>query len=355
MPSTRLIFLYFLLQFCHRGGVACDCGVPACHTRYRTDSTAIIDEHTFFECSQETCQHVFSYTPPVLRGGDREASLSAAPPATLPAEQSDDPPDEMPVAQSTSRPAHKTDSSASEQFDEPESFSPPTVPRAEGPFFDKEFDEPEQFSPPEAPFFADEEEVRDERIALSRPTPKREGAEISSLRPIFILLGLILCGYAVLAAYCLWHLADTEVALARLPLLGSLFTDERFSARHISLVDLKGGFWTTKENHRVFAISGKAVNNAFLPARSIQIEGAVYDSSGKVTGQRVIFCGTETAATALESLTVREIGILQNLIPPKQFNVPAGQSVNFLIVFTSPPPAVAEFSSRVVAAQFGSP
>jgi Protein of unknown function (DUF3426) len=140
-----------------------------------------------------------------------------------------------------------------------------------------------------------------------------------------------------------------------LPLLGSLFTDERFSARHIALIELKGDFWTTKDSRRVFAISGKAVNTAFLPARSVQVEGAVYDANGKLVGQRVIFCGTETTATALESLTVREIGILQNLVPPKQFNVPAGQSVNFLIVFTSPPPTVAEFSSRVVAAQFGAP
>jgi hypothetical protein len=83
------------------------------------------------------------------------------------------------------------------------------------------------------------------------------------------------------------------------------------------------------------------------------VEGAIYGAGGKVLGQRVIFCGTETATTVLESLTVREIGILQNLVPPKQFHVPAGQSVNFLIVFTNPPPAIAEFSSRVVAAQFG--
>jgi hypothetical protein len=169
------------------------------------------------------------------------------------------------------------------------------------------------------------------------------------------LLGFLISVYAVLATYCLWHLADTEAALSRLPVLGALFTDERFSARHISLVDIKGGFWTTKENQRVFAISGKAVNNAFLPARSIQLEGTVYDTEGKVLGQRVIFCGTETAAKTLESLTVREIGILQNLVPPKQFNVPAGQTVSFLIVFISPPSSVAEFGTRVLSAQFGLP
>jgi hypothetical protein len=264
-------------------------------------------------------------------------------------------PYELSIAAPAARPTYTSEPPPRKQFDDPESFSPREEPFSEGPFFDKEFDEPEQFSPPEAPFFADEEEdSTDERTSFSHPAPKPQVSAIVSLRSLLTVLGCILFGYTVLAFYCLWHVEETETALGRLPLLGSLFTEERFSARHISLIELKGNFWTTKENRRVFAISGKAVNNALLPARSIQVEGAVYDTSGKLAGQRVIFCGTETAATALESLTIREIGILQNLVPPKQFNVPAGQSVNFLIVFTSPPPTVSEFSSRVVAAQFGS-
>ncbi len=334
---------------------------PACHTRYRTDSTTLVDENTFFECSQESCQHVFPYSPPVLRGGEDETHSAASPPSTpfpeehLEPKQHRDPPDELPIAPATTQPTHTLEPPSSKQFDKLEGFSSLEESFAEGPFFDKEFDEPEQFAPLEAPFFADEEESNNERIALSRPTPKPQVTEISSPRPILLLLGGILFGYAILAGYCLWYVGDTEVALGRLPLLGSLFTDERFSARHIALMELKGNFWTTKDSRRVFAISGKAVNNALLPSRNIQVEGAVYDTNGKVAGQRVIFCGTETAATALASLTVREIGILQNLVPPKQFNVPPGQSVNFLIVFTSPPPKVAEFSSRVIAAQFGAP
>jgi hypothetical protein len=334
---------------------------PACHTRYRTDSTTIVDEDTFFECSQESCQHVFQYTPPVLRGGENEARPTNSPSSTALLEehpgpiQPHDPSHELPAASSTSGPTHTIESPPSLQFDDPESFSPPEEPFSAGPFFDKEFDEPEQFSSPEAPFFADEEESNDEQISFSRPTPKPQVTDLVSLRSFLTFLGCLFLGYTILAFYCLRHIEDTEVTLGRLPLLGSLFTDERFSARHIALIELKGDFWTTKDSRRVFAISGKAVNTAFLPARSVQVEGAVYDANGKLVGQRVIFCGTETTATALESLTVREIGILQNLVPPKQFNVPAGQSVNFLIVFTSPPPTVAEFSSRVVAAQFGAP
>lgn len=330
---------------------------PACHTRYRTDSTTIVDEDTLFECSQENCQHVFQYTPPVLRGGESEARathsqlLVSVPEEHFEPIQPRDLPHELPIA---ARPTHTNEPPPRRHFDDPESFSLSEESFSEGPFFDKEFDEPEQFSPPEAPFFADEEDSTEERVSFSHPAAKPQVSEIVSLRSLLTLLGCLLLGYTVFAFYCLWHIEDTETALGRLPVLGSLFTEERFSARHISLIELKGNFWTTKENRRVFAISGKAVNNALLPARSIQVEGAVYDGSRELAGQRVIFCGTETAATALESLTIREIGILQNLVPPKQFNVPAGQSVNFLIVFTSPPPTVSEFSSRVVAAQFGS-
>ena len=344
---------------------------PACHTRYRTDNTALIDEDTLFECSQAHCQHVFSYTPSVLHGGERQTTPSAPPPSLArqpddffaddsPANDPSDGPDELPPPSSAAHPASTTAPPITkplrnERFDEPESFSVAEPSFSDGPFFDKEFDEPEQFLAPEAPFFVDEEDGQDIEMTLPHPMARQEGTAISSPRPIFIFLGCILLGYAALAAYSLRHIADTETALSRLPVLGSLFSGERFSARHISLVNLKGGFWTTKENRRVFAISGKAVNNALLPARSIQIEGALYDAEGKVIGQRIIFCGTDTLPTALESLTIREIGILQNLVPPKQFNVAAGETVNFLIVFTTPPTAVAEFSSRVLAAQFGAP
>lgn len=342
---------------------------PACHTRYRTDNTALIDEDTLFECSQAHCQHVFSYAPSVLHSGEHQPIPVTPPPspARQPddffaddsfANESSDRLDEAPPPSSTAHPTPTTTrlkSPQNERFDEPESFSAAELSFSDGPFFDKEFDEPEQFSPPEAPFFADEEDSQDVEMALPHPTARQESTAIFSPRLVFIFLGCILLGYAALAAYCLRHVADTETTLSQLPVLGALFSGERFSARHISLVNLKGGFWMTKENRRVFAISGKAANNALLPARSIQIEGVLYDADGKVIGQRIIFCGTETAPTALGSLTIREIGILQNLVPPKQFNVAAGEVVNFLIVFTTPPTTIAEFSSRVLAAQFGEP
>jgi len=119
------------------------------------------------------------------------------------------------------------------------------------------------------------------------------------------------------------------------------------------LSDVKSNFWLTKDSKRVFAISGKATNNAAVPASIIQIEGQLHNGEGETIEQRVISCGMGTAAESLPTLTTREINVLQGLVPPKQFHVPPGQSVNFLIVFPNPPETVTELSCRVATAQFG--
>jgi hypothetical protein len=170
-----------------------------------------------------------------------------------------------------------------------------------------------------------------------------------------LLLGLIVAGYAGLTFIASSYIEQTAAVLSHLPVLGSLLDAERPSARHIALTRIRGGFWHTKDGHRIFAIAGRAENQATAPAQRIQIEGTLLGDSGQVLDQRLIFCGTETAPEVLESLTRRQVHILQGLMPPKQFWVAAGEGVDFLIAFTDPPDRVVEFSSRIVAAQFGQP
>ncbi|MBI3756674.1 MAG: DUF3426 domain-containing protein [Deltaproteobacteria bacterium] len=207
------------------------------------------------------------------------------------------------------------------------------------------------FDRPEAPFYSDVEAAEREHIVARS---SRSESERTVSPGIFILfLGLLIFGNGVLGLYCFYHPAAIEAVLTRLPLLGGLVAGERVSARHIVLSDLEGRYQTTKDSQKVFTISGTVTNNAALAARTIQIEGAIYDAQKKVVGQRLIFCGTNIAPDRLTHLTIREIGALQDLVPPKQFHVTTGDAVKFLIVFTAPPSSVAEFSSRVVAAQFG--
>lgn len=310
---------------------------PVCRTRYRTDSTGLIEGNTFFECTREDCRHVFPYIPSFLQG-DTTSDGSAWSLQSDSAAVDDEPTLQRQDRLASSRSAltEKTPASAEHLV----SFPDP-------------LDDLEDFPAAEVPFVSEGAEENSEvDIAPRREQPRRNETSLS-LRPLLGFLGTLVMGYAALMFYCLSHPEKTEVVLAQLPVLGPLFTAERVSAQQITLLDLRGSFWLTKDGRRVFAISGRVVNDAAVPARNIQIEGLLYDTAGKVIGQQVIFCGTETAPAVLERLTVREIGILQSLVPPKQFNIPAGQSVNFLIVFTSLPSAPAQFSCRVIAAQFG--
>ena len=351
---------------------------PSCHTRYRTDAAGAVDETTFFECSQPDCGHVFQFTPPLVQidhlpehGVDPEgappeaaahdpaftSSGSLSPSDTLStqisaadlsADQdwSDSPapalaPDgesEAAEATGSARPAQsarpRTSHTTPTQFTPATPRAPDTLPSAAAPFSDKDHTDGGRLEQP------------------SHPAPASPRTIFSSQLPI-LLLGLLVAGYAGVTFVASSYIEQTAVVFSHLPVLGPLLDAERPSARHIALTKMRGGFWRTKDGNRVFAIAGRAVNQADTPVQRIQIEGTLLSDSGTVLGQRLIFCGTETAPEVLESLTRRQVYILQGLMPPKQFWVAAGEGVDFLIAFTDPPDRIVEFSSRVVAAQFG--
>jgi hypothetical protein len=203
-------------------------------------------------------------------------------------------------------------------------------------------------------FYADTEAAEEEqRIRTLPPSAWSKPAATISPGVFLLFLGSLVLSFGSLSAYCFYHPENTEAVLAQIPILNTLVAGERFSAQHIILSDLNGRYQLTKDNQKVFTVSGVATNNATIPARTIQLEGTIYDATGKIMGQRLIFCGTNIAPERLANLTLREIGALQDLVPPKQFHVIAGDAIRFLIVFPSPSSPIAEFSGRVVTAQFG--
>lgn len=342
LPSTWLIFLDFFLQSGPVKGRRVIVACPSCHTRYRTDSSHIIDETTRFQCTKEECGHIFDYSPPLLKGARPEPTPPASslyPPAR-PTTPLSIPEDILAIL---------TDESPLEE--EPVLTKPLDLTE------EMSFDQPEwaeSFVPMDAPFYADDEAAENEQVAALAPPVWSEPEKTIAPKTFFFLLMLLVFGNGLLGVYCFHHPEGTEAVLERLPILGSLVAGERFSAQHIVLGSLEGRYQTTKDNQKVFTVSGTATNNAAIPARTIQIEGIIYDEKGKIVGQRLIFCGTNIAPDRLTNLTLREIGALQDLVPPKQFHIATGNTVKFLIVFTTPPPSVAELSGRVVTAQFGS-
>ena len=343
---------------------------PACHTRYRTDGSLSITDSTLFECSREQCGHVFSYFPesPRETGADSPPgkpfvdppdAQDAEPYLTVDDDFSPSPPpslvrtsDEPAAVLSSSRPASPTKASVStpqmtksftDDFTDPEDFSlePPSL---------------SSLAPPAPPSVTNEEVRRNEPRRRATPPhqrPRPTPLTVVSVWPVLGFFLLLVLGYYLLGNRWRTNIIDTESMLARLPLVGSSFVASQYSPQNITLSEVKSGFWVTKDSKRVFAISGKATNNAAVPASLIQIEGQLHNIDGETIDQRIISCGMGTTAESLPTLTTREISVLQGLVPPKQFHVPPGQSVNFLIVFPNPPPAIAELSCRVATAQFG--
>ncbi len=369
---------------------------PSCHTRYRTEVAGAVDETTFFECSQADCGHVFQSVPPVVQidhlpeqHSEPEATLSQVPaqiPAQAPAQAPADDPaftfsNSLSSSDALTTQPSVSDLSAEQNLQEQadqdwsDSISPDLATDAAAEAADStdfaqsaqsnrqaETDhfnparqpERDNFPSTETPFF-DEDQTNEGRIELTplpTPTPRET---VFSLKLLVLFLGLIVAGYAGCTFVAFSYLEETAAVFSHVPVLGPLLDAERPSARHIALTKMRGSFWHTNDGHQIFAIAGRAVNQAGVPVQSIQIEGTLLSVSGKTLGQRHIFCGTETAPEVLESLTRRQVQILQSLMPPKQFRVPAGEGVDFLITFTEPPEQVVEFSSRIVAAQFGRP
>jgi hypothetical protein len=328
---------------------------PACHTRYRINDSATLNESTIFECSQDRCRQVFPCAPELFKVGPPEEPVDSI---SVDLQIEDDSAPSEPLEETLSTPQQQSATIALQ------TKAPPLPTQAAPHEFLDSFDEEEDFSlseeedPPFASIAARMPTEPEAMIAESAPYHKQiQPVTEPTLSPniLFAFLGTLLLVYAFLSVYGRMNIKGTEALLARLPLIGPRFIASQFSAHHIALSDLKSSLAVTKDSKRILAIAGKATNTAPVPASIIQIEGTLYDATGKVIGRQQTFCGTETAVETLPNLTTREISILQNLAPPKQFSVTSGQSIRFLIVFVNPPTTVAELDGRVLTAQFRTP
>ena len=340
---------------------------PACQTRYRVDAGLVVAGETSFECCQEECGHIFVYTPPVLwRGNGQECETE---PLNLPSQseaahkdaQEIDPEDESGFNDADS--SDRLPAFVGQEI-EP---SPPTEGQGRAPQAEQdERNEPDV--EPEGQSLAD---LQAELLAAPHIGPEDEAqppagdagpenpvaadlppAALLSVRNVLALLGSVVFGYVLLSYSALAHPGQTQQILGQLPMVGSLFAVEPFSARHIRLDGLSGSFWLSKDNRRVFAVAGTALNTARVSAKRVRIEGTLYNGVGEQVGQQRVFCGSEARAELLANLTVRDINTLQKFVPPQGFHIPAGRTAACLLVFTRPPGSVAEISGRVVSVQF---
>ena len=201
----------------------------------------------------------------------------------------------------------------------------------------------------------EEAELMDESDEPKRAKRKRPAAAAEVDEPsgptaaqfgLRALFGVSL-GYAVLSIYLYTHPQRLMTSLSPLPVIGRYFADAQLGPEHIQLTEVKGEYRRVQGEAPVFVISGIAINNAAVAVRGLQIKG-------QVTGARqdsiVVFCGTQPHD--IERYSVPELQMLQSLErPPTGWNLPPGQQTPFLVVFTSPPPALREFSAQVSGVQ----
>lgn len=218
------------------------------------------------------------------------------------------------------------------------------------------FEDDEQFS------FADEDDDDEPAVETAPPPPQppspraeptpadedRTAATGMSATFRFALRAVlaVTLGYGVLSIYLFTHPEVGRSFLAGVPVLGRRLVETRLHPASIQLSGVRGTFQRVKGDRTVFVIAGTAVNSASLPTRAIQVEGR---AMGTHEERQVVYCGV--APRDLRDLSMREIALLQNLEPPKDWSLGPGEQADFLIVFADPPPDLREFAVEVVSVQ----
>jgi predicted Zn finger-like uncharacterized protein len=351
---------------------------PYCNTRFQLDESRLTGAHPMLKCSR--CRHIFPGPSP---------ATTAAPPKPTPPPAAVAPPPKPPIPAEnlsfTFSPAEAKEAPKREPdltIDEPEpefqlgtdadevhedltlpdpepapepAKAPPPSTRLSSPAA------PRRPAPPPddrgADVFVDEfQEQIDEQLHSEFDEPFEEQEEEPpmprgiSVRPVVIFLGLVVAAYAVVAWTLRANPAVADSLFQKLPFISSL-TEDRLLNRKIVLSDVTGGYQRIKDGQNVFVITGRALNNAPVTVRNVQILGRLFNSEGTQLDEKAIYCGNVISLKILKSLTQREVSVLQDLKPPKRFGIAPGEETIFVIVFMQPPSGVTEFSGQVVAAQ----
>ena len=184
-------------------------------------------------------------------------------------------------------------------------------------------------------------------LAVARDAPAEEGRPMKSpARFALRTMLLVTLGFAVLSVYLYTNPEGVRTAFGGVPLIGARLIETRLHPDAVQLTDVKGGYERVQGDRLVFVITGTAVNNSEVPARSIQIEGRI---AGAQEQRQVVFCGA--TPRDVKELSLREIALLQTLEPPKDWALAPGEQADFLVVFASPPTDLREFGAEVVAVQ----
>jgi predicted Zn finger-like uncharacterized protein len=204
-------------------------------------------------------------------------------------------------------------------------------------------------------FAEDEPEPEPHDLAASLPTyrvrrKRSPESERGKLGTLLVFMLLVLGGYGILTLSLFSRPERTDRWFGEVPLIKAAVRDYALS-RSVLLDNVSGSYQQIRDGKEVFVVAGQALNASREPLGAVQVAGSLYGVDGKLLAEKTIYCGNVISTRVLKGLSRREVSILQELNPPRQFALDSGEASTFVIVFMDPPQGVAEFSARISAAR----
>ena len=200
-----------------------------------------------------------------------------------------------------------------------------------------------QPTPPEAPGRPAEAAGKPAKRPPARRPPRKKRKKARRWPTYFLILLLLgLCGAA---GYLYWSGRLPEVGryLDRLAGSGQLPT----AASQVQVSNLQSYFVNNRQAGQLFVIDGLAHNGYSEPRSALAVKGILFDGSGKVLRERVVYCGNPLSEKDLKTLPwskIRERTANQFGDSLSNLNLDPGKSLPFTIVFHDLPANLAEFA-----------
>jgi predicted Zn finger-like uncharacterized protein len=285
-----------------------------CGTKFNLKESLLKKNGSRVRCS--VCKHIFLAYPPILAktGGDEVKTISLDSPPAL-----DD------VTVSIDR--------RDEEID-----------------FDELFDKPvEEGAESDEDFFPSglEREAGPGTEGIALPAKKMAGK--SHVVPVFLVIILILLGSAAAVYFFAPDLIPDSLPFLKKE-KKQIMMDSGVS--RLTLKAVTGAFVSSKEAGQLFVIRGMVGNNYPKRRSFILIKGNILDNKGRLVKSKSAYAGNTFKDEKIKVLPLQEINkALKNRsgMDRKNFNIPQGTYIPFMIVFENLPENLSEFTVEAVS------
>jgi predicted Zn finger-like uncharacterized protein len=335
---------------------------PKCRTTYKVSEEVLTGSVSVFRCSR--CKHTFELD---TNDAPEISTERPAAPEFQPAPSQRDRELSLPFAYKVESARadgdNKEKSPAAEQWPPPDSREPWSLSgdnrQAEQPFTISDTNHP--IADENVPDASKDVSVSDPAVSTNEQDKSESFNNIlaispyleqrASILPFVTLFGLLVIGFSLIAVISHAHPKASEEVVKKIPVIGSSVLKNNHLKEGVLIQSLRAGYQTIQGNREIFLITGIALNQNPVVIREIQLTGKIYNHDGKELERQTIWAGNTISPKIIRGMTTEDIPHLQNLKPLKSFEVPAGDSVPFTIVFLKSTKNARDFSCEVVTAE----